>query len=583
MPGLLRCMRFTALLCVLAAPGASVLAVGFQVNDQIRGAWNNTIAAGAALRANDPDAALVGFNNAARYPGARGAVSVADDGNLNFRKGDVVSAPLLWLSDLEIRYRNQYGLFVRARAWYDIQLEGHGVPHGHTPNGYVPGAKLDDSNFYNANKFSGAELLDAYVYGNFDLASSRLSLRLGQQTVNWGEGLLYTGISAINPVNVGALGRPGSRVEDAFIPVNRVLASWVGESGLSVEAFYALAWRRSTLPSCGTLGGAVDSQGDPGCNFATGAVGLPDRVLYTVGLGSPVLPPIDGDRGGQYGIAARYFVEALSTEFGVYYARVNNTLQSVNIIPNSPAANPLVKVALQNEYINGSQDFALSATTGVRNVALSTELSYFKDMPVQRNFPTLVQGALGKGGPYADAAGYASGQVYPGYVKVDRTQLLLGARIDLSPVVALADASLTAETALQWTNAPSLDVERIGRNPNFGTASYQGSCEGGYNVCDTSGFLTSFAWGYRLLAQFSLPRPATGLDLQPVLFWSQDVSGYSADGSLVEGRYVAALLLRAVYQQFVFAELGRTWIRQDTAFDPLRDKQIWLFTLGVRF
>jgi hypothetical protein len=65
-------------------------------------------------------------------------------------------------------------------------------------------------------------------------------------------------------------------------------------------------------------------------------------------------------------------------------------------------------------------------------------------------------------------------------------------------------------------------------------------------------------------------------------FAPRDLRGHSADGSMRDDRYVAALLLRALYQQFALAERGRTWIRHGTPFDPLRDKQAWRFTLGLR-
>lgn len=566
--------------CSLSGPAG---AFGFAIDDDLRGAWNTLVVVGAAMRADDPDPQFVGFNNAGQYPGARGAVSVADDGNQNFRKGKLISAPVTLLSDLELRWRNQYGVFGRVRGWYDMWLQNHGVPHGHAPNGYVPGARLDDSGFYTPNQFSGFELLDAFAYGNFDIGDARLTARLGKQVINWGEGLLYTGINAFNPLNYSALGRPGARVDDALIPVNRVYANLITREGLSLEAFYALDWTRSNVPACGTFASAIDSVADPSCKAATAAAPLPDRALLGLGLYAPQRPLADPSASGQYGLAARYFVEALRTEFGAYYVRFHNPNPVVNIIPTDPSSR--VGIAIGTQYVEGVQGFALSATTGLRNAALSAELSYFKDLPAQRNFPTLIQGALGQGGPYQAGAGAApAGAVFPGYFLSDRAQLLLGGRFNLSPWTGLSDASLTAETALQWiTNLPGLDQERIGRNPNLGTASYAGSCQGVFNDCGTGGFATRFSWGYRLVAQMSLPQPANGLDLQPVLLWSQDLKGYAADGSLVEGRWVAGALLRAVYQQMFFAEIGRTWIRQDTPYDPLRDKGVYVVSAGVRF
>ena len=570
-------------LAVLAAPPA--FGLGFVINDDVRAAWNNVISVGAGMRMHDPDPQLVGFNNANQYPGAKSPVAVADDGNLNYRKGDVVSAPVSWLTEFELRYRNQYGLFVRARAWYDYELNQGGVPHGHMNNGYVPGARLNDANMYSAEQFDGVQLLDAYVYGNWDIGDNRFSARLGRQVVNWGESLLYTGINAFNPLNLAALGRAGSRPEEALIPVGRLWGSFITREGLNIEAFYTYDWERSTIPPCGTIGGLIDSQANRGCFGANIAAPLPDRAQYRLGLWAPVNPPIDGSKSGQWGIAARYFVEPLNTEFGVYYTRFNATLPSVNIIPKDP--NSKVGIAIQNEYVDGVQAAAISATTGFANVALSAELSTFFGMPVQRNFPTLIQGATGQGGPYAAAASLGSGVTSAGQIEVNRTQLLLGGRFNLSPVVGLADAQLTAEVAMQWApDLPGADVERIGRNPNYGIATYNGVCPagaGGQNACEVQGFATSFNWGYRLAMQFSLPRPTTGLDLIPVLLWSQDVQGYAVDGTMVEGRYVGGVLLRAVYQSFLFAEVGASFIRNDTPYDGIRDRSAYSIGLGVRF
>lgn len=556
---------------------------GFTINDDLRGVWNNTLSIGTARRWGNPDPQFVGFNNAREYPGARGAVAVADDGNLNFRKNDTISTPMAWLTELELRWRNQYGVLVRARAWYDYQLNHGGVPHGSGNNGFVPGAELNDSLFYSNAKFSGLQWLDAYVYGNWEVGDNKLGVRLGQQVVNWGESLLYTGINAFNPLDPAAAARPGTRAELALLPVNRVLANFITRDGLMIEGFYTLDWQRNTLPECGTFGELIDSQvSSRACLGSPLALPLSDRAQYLLGSFAPALPAIDAGKGGQWGVSARYFVEPLGTEFGLYYVRYNNPMLVTNVIPKSPQSP--IGVAIQNQYLEGVQGAAISAATGFENVALSAELSTLFGLPVQRNFPTLVQAAVGQGGPYADAASLPTGQSYPGYLRVNRTQLLLGGRINLAPVVALSDFQLTAEVALQWTpDLPGPDQERIGRNPNLGTATFNGSCQGGYNVCTVDGFATSFNWGYRLAGQFSLPRPAAGVDLIPFFGWLQDVKGYAVDGTMAEGRYAAALGLRMIYQSLVSLELGGTWFRHDTPYDPLRDRSNYWLGVGVRF
>ena len=161
--------------------------------------------------------------------------------------------------------------------------------------------------------------------------------------------------------------------------------------------------------------------------------------------------------------------------------------------------------------------------------------------------------------------------------------------MDLSPAIGLADASLAFEAAGQWvTNLPGTDEERIGRMGNWGAATPPGgSCQaltqntqGG---CKVDGFATDFSWGYRVFATMSLPRPARGLDLYPVVLWTHDVEGYSVDGSQAEGRQILTLQLRAIYQRAFFVEVGRSWVRSTTNYDPARDKDVYGVAVGLQF
>jgi hypothetical protein len=550
----------------------------FELNDDVRGAWNTTVVAGAGIRLDNPGGQWVGAGNANQSPGAYAAVNTADDGNLNFRRGDVVSAPITLLSDLELRYRNQFGGFVRARGWYDAHLNHAGVVHGHVPNRYVPGAKLDDSDFYSASKFSGIELLDAFVYGNVDLGERRLAVRLGQQTLNWGESLLYLGLNGFNPVNFSALGRPGARLDDALIPVNRLWASLSVAPGLSVEGFYALDWKRSNLPGCGTFTSLADNVFHPGCNFTVASVPLPDRVTYGLGLGIPTRSELPTSKSGQFGVATRYFAEPLSTEFGLYYVRYNSPNPNINI----NVGTGLLTSAMQGQNLEGVQSFAISAATGIRNVALSAELSRTIGLGGQRNLPTMLEGVTGAGPYAARVAAGGPGSVLAGGLPLNRTQLQFGGTADVSPLVGPYDVSLTAEAMLQWTtNLPGLEAERIGRSPNLGTASFNGSCAGGLNLCSTEGFATGFSWGYRLLARASLPQPTLGLVLQPILLFAHDVQGYSFDNALLQGRIIVGPVLRAIYQRQYFGEIGAVLVRGNSDINVLRDRSTLTLAVGM--
>ena len=591
---LLSALLGTALLAPVAR------ALPFEVNEDITGVWNNVLVAAAAVRVKNPDKQLVGYNNANQYPGAKGAVSTMDDGNLNYQKGDLISAPLQYTTDLELRYQRRYGVYGKARTWYDYAGENQEVHHGNVANRYQPNAKLDDSDYHDYNQFSGYEVLDLYAYGNWDIGDTLLTARFGKQSINWGESLLYVGINGFNPLNFSALGRAGVRQDEALVPVNRIYGNLITSNGISIEAFYALDWESSRFPPCGSLLG-IDVMLDPSCFQATAATGIPDQQqLNQPALNALFVAPVTNTdkprNSGQYGFSTRYFVEDLDTEFGLYFANFHSTTpivgkqlctSKINLGTES-VCSPLGGLALPLQYEENVQAFAISASSGVENLALSAELSYFHDLPVQRNLPELSWGAINGKGIYADRMAAAGpGATFDGSIQVDRTQLLLGGVMDLTSHTGLADATLVGEVAGQWLNLPSTDVERIGRNGNWGAAANSvDGCDprtqyaGG---CATDGFATEFNWSYRLMTTFSLPRPGLGLEFKPQFIWNHDVSGYSVDGFQVEGRQLFGASVRTIFQRAFFLDVGRTWVRSNTDYDPARDKDAYFIATGMAF
>ena len=588
----------TLINAALLAPVAQALP--FEINEDVTGVWNSVVVAAAAVRVKNPDKQLVGYNNANQYPGAKGAVSTLDDGNLNYQKGDLVSAPLQYTTDLELRYQRRYGVYGKARSWYDYAGENKDVHHGNVANRYQPDAKLDDGDYQEYNQFSGYEVLDMYAYGNWDIGDTLLTVRFGQQSINWGESLLYVGINGFNPLNFSALGRAGVRQDEALVSVNRLYGNLITRNGISIEAFYALDWESSHFPPCGSLLG-IDSILDPGCLQATAATGIPDQQqLSQPALNSVfVIPLTDSDKprsSGQFGVSTRYFVEELDTEFGLYFANFHSTTPVIGkqlcttktVIGTVEACTGLGGLRLPLQYQENVQAFAISAASGVQNLSLSAELSYFHDLPVQRNLPELSWGAINGKGIYAERMEAAGpGATFDGSIQVDRTQLLLGGVMDLTSHTGLADATLVGEVAGQWVDLPSTNVERIGRNGNWGAAaSALDGCDSRTQYaggCATDGFATEFNWSYRLLATFSLPRPGFGLEFRPQFGWNHDVSGYSVDGFQVEGRQIFGASVRTIFQRAFFLDVGRTWVRSNTDYDPARDKDAYFIATGMAF
>jgi len=71
--------------------------------------------------------------------------------------------------------------------------------------------------------------------------------------------------------------------------------------------------------------------------------------------------------------------------------------------------------------------------------------------------------------------------------------------------------------------------------------------------CSTDGYVSGRAFGYRLQAGLLYPKATHGVDLSPSVFFGQDVSGWSGDGTIVQGRSLAVVSLRANF--------GKHWTR----------------------
>lgn len=117
---------------------------------------------------------------------------LTDDGNRNFDKGDMTQNQVNFSSDLDINYGDG-GVFVRARGWYDEvyddDLTGTNTFTGQ-PKPYQQDG-LDDHK-------SKIELQDLFWYHGFEMGDQYLSVRVGEQVVNWGESLFIQGVSPLH-------------------------------------------------------------------------------------------------------------------------------------------------------------------------------------------------------------------------------------------------------------------------------------------------------------------------------------------------------------------------------------------------
>jgi len=467
-------LKKTALAAAVAAAGSSLPAYGFEYQqDDFRLQLDTTVSVGASWRTSDRDYEGVSAVNAAAE-GERShlhGTGSQDNGNLNWQKGSTFSEVTKVVMDMEINYRD-YGAFIRGKAFYDNRLvNGDG--------------RTDVAVYYNPDEPAqsagrSADILDAFVWGNWWLGDKPLNMRLGQQVISWGEGLFFAnGINSINPIDVNALLAPGSEVKDALIPLNALYGSIGLSEALSVEAFVLFDWKETQLPECGTFFSTTDLVG-PNCygGFYPGG--------EEMGYVNPSYGPVGGaeyrvlprgadetpDDSGQYGIAARYFAESIETEFALYYMNYHSRLPIISgHMPNPSSVDPLVSAVLgtgtlssdlttargqllaatgnplgttfllpsANFFVEYPEDIQLLGASFNTSIdfglpggatAVSGEISLRKDQPFQLEDGDTLAGILGLPSlgcadspvPYDCYAKYDAGDYAPGYITRDYYQ-----------------------------------------------------------------------------------------------------------------------------------------------------------------
>lgn len=580
----------------LAPIAAGVIAATFAVQAQaakfelgpFEGNFTSTFSVGASWRTEDPDNRVVTPGNTNGK--GRASSSTADDGNLNYEQGDMYSLLFKGVHDLDLSAGN-YGFFTRFKYWYDEALARDEVPHGHAANNYQADTELKTSGFEDLAQESGFEFLDYYVYGSFDLAEKPVELRAGNMVLSWGEStFIQNGVNIINPFDVTALRKPGSEIKEALLPVGMVYANIGLTYDLSVEAFYQYEWQRTIVDECGTYWSSADPYGG-GCNYLTASAATPDREQYETNYTIPRLEDEEASDSGQWGIAARYFVDSLnSTEFGAYYINYHSRTPIFSgVNPSENFGAPFLFGSNPHYFFEFPEDidlYGLTFATNVGDWAVSGELSYRPELPLQINTVDLLHSlALGTWGewsrmlPRALEAG--PGAVVHGYDDVEQTQFQMTFIKFFEQVLGASRLSFAAEVGGTWLGGMDSDIN-YGRSSAYGIGDFDEftserwgvpvSCDShpvldalaGLNpnsnaeYCDDDGFTDDFSWGYRMRAGLEYPGAIAGINLTPNMAWSHDVDGTSPAPNFVDGRKALSLGLRGDYLNTYRAEISYT-------------------------
>jgi hypothetical protein len=594
-------------------------AVKFNWGD-IEGTFTSNFSVGASWRMEDADNDHLSPGNTNGE--GRASVSTTDDGNLNYDKNDAFSTLFKGVHDLDLN-AGRFGVFTRVKYWYDYIQAEEDVDHGHVANDYIADSELEMGDFEDLAQESGFEFLDYYVYGDFTLGDMPLDLRAGNMVVSWGEStFIQNSVNVINPFDVTALRRPGSEIKEALLPTGLVYGNLGVTGDLSVEAFYQYTWDRTVLDECGTYWSAADIYGG-GCDKLTVSTADPDFDQINrepVPFFIPRGPDDEASDSGQWGIAARYFVESLnSTEFGAYYVNYHSRtpiLSGINATENFGSAflfgsNPQYFF----EFPEDIEVYALTFATNVGDWAVSGELSYRPEFPLQINTVDISQAlALGDLAEWSrvndrrrDAG---AGGILHGYDEVKYTQAQMTFVKFFEQVLGAQRLSFAAEVGGAWLDDMD-DNLNYGRHGTFGIGSFTPFQSEGVSPfvpagtpiscnshpalaplgvlpntqernCTNDGFTDDFSFGYRLRASLDYSDVFWGVNLTPNMAWSHDPKGNGPAPTFVEDRMAFSVGVTADYLNTYKADLGyTTFFGAD--YNELQDRDFLSLSFSVAF
>jgi len=510
-------VRKLSLAIALAGAASSATATEFNFGDMAV-QWDNTISYGVAWRTEAPqtDAIAPGNAEALGFEGTGSSYNY-DDGTLNFKENSTYTNVVKYSTDLEINYKN-YGGFFRAKAFYDTEIM----------DGDREFKELNDATKDAAG--NGYDLLDAFVWADYDFGDTPATFRLGRQVISWGEStFIQGGINSINPVDASAFRRPGAEVKEGLLPVNMFYTSIGLTADLSLEAFYQLEWEKTRSDPCGTFFSTVDFVAD-GCGPVILAGTADERdylamrdaeVAQGVNLADRIAPTTErladeeARDDGQYGLALRWYSEALGdTEFGVYYMNIHSRLPYISgvvsnydplglitsdvggaLTPGSQINSdatydsryPLYQIVYPEDQKLMGLSFATSTEGGA---SIGGEISYRPDAPVQWNAFELILGGLAlpssrlyqdrlaevggltasttAGGTHSNAKNLA-GEVLDGFDEMDIWQAQMTYIKFFDQVLGADRLAVAAEIGATYIpDLPDLDDARYGRSGAYG-------------------------------------------------------------------------------------------------------------------
>lgn len=550
-------MKTTKSLRLTAIAGAALMAgPGWAVeidtgNPELKIRWDNTFKYSLMGRVKERSP---GLSQTAFGPtGVVGPNNVnQDDGDNNFNRG-VVSNRLDLLSELDLSMSN-FGGRISAAAWYD-EVYNKDTDNNSTTSNHTPASEFPAE----TRELMGrkAELLDAFVYSKFDLASRPASFRLGRHTLLWGESLFFgaNGIAGGQaPLDlIKLLSVPNSQFKEIARPTGKLSGQVQLTDELTLGAYVGYEWEKTRLIPAGAYLSTSDAMGPGATRINAGPTGTFQR--------RDDLEPPDS---GQGGLQLRWRADSLDTDFGFYAIRYHATTPSNihNTLAGVPPA--LSAQSYRWLYHEGVRAFGVSFAKTVGEWGLAGEASIRKNAPLASSGQSVI--------PAINVGTRFDNDENPGYAVGDTAHAQISWLASLGPSFISREASFVGEVA--WNKRMEVTHNPQMLNPN----------------ADKS------AVGLRMVYSPSYRQVLSGLDLIPSVglgyTWGKSSAvgpGFGVDkgGDLnlgLSGVYLGAWTASLNYVQFLGPE-GPTLDNTNNAQykQALKDRNFVTFSLRTTF
>lgn len=577
----------------LASPA---LAVEFET-EHVKGSFDSTVSLGFQWRMTGTDCRFVGNDNGGCVPTTgtlgelvngpgMGATSnpdfnylQSDNGNLNYRKNQLISQALKGNHELSLRFRDGWSALGRFSWLFDPAVDRT----DRTP--------LSSD----AKRIAGQDvtLLDLWVAKDFEVGEMPGKVKVGNQVLSWGEDIfIYGGINIINPFDLTRAHKPGVQIKEIVRPVPMASFNLGVSKNWSVEGFWQFGRMNFRFDPVGTpfsagdvigngqqdafipssvLGEPPGTVGDPG-TISNGAI-LPAGQRFTrddliaIGTVVPTQPTQNAPSANQFGLAARWKPDNIDAEFGFYYIHYNDKIPFVAFVndPSTITSNPF-GLGYKLQYGKNRDLFGASVNTMLGDWAIGAEVSYRPKDGVGIDPTVPLEGQY---------CAFCAPGTYDGYANFKKWQAhltaiyLLGPSGDLGWLLrgaGAAEGTLLFEAAV--AHYPNLD--RSGKVPLLLP---------NYELPDKTSFgiVTSFNLVYPHI--FGSP-----INLTPQVDFLYDIHGTSPNAiPFVEGRLAVTPSLNFEYLNKWRASIAYTSFAGGGTNNLMADRDYLALTLSYSF